>query len=169
MAGMSRIRDVMMEQDGGDQEMVRQGFICPICLLDLGEVHQLQAHFSAEHHADANGESDQLFGQMFGGLRGKLVGKLAQIGMQPSTGDAKPTPVGRSTSVPQAMSALAPAQNVVLNVDQPLGACTSHTRDLRTWREQQINDDEVETNKLIIRLDKLINNTPDDALKRKGA
>ena len=48
------------------------------------------------------------------------------------------------------------------------GLSCAHTRDFKHWREQQINDDEIETNQLIIRLDKLISNTPKDPVDRKG-
>lgn len=48
------------------------------------------------------------------------------------------------------------------------GLSCTHTRDFKHWREQQINDDEIETNQLIIRLDRLISNAPRDPVDRKG-
>ena len=48
------------------------------------------------------------------------------------------------------------------------GLSCTHTRDFKQWREQQINDDEIETNQLIIRLDRLISNAPKDPVDRKG-
>lgn len=31
---------------------IREGFLCPICMQDLGTVVQLQSHFEEEHSED---------------------------------------------------------------------------------------------------------------------
>ena len=31
---------------------IREGFLCPMCMLDLGTVAQLQSHFEEEHSED---------------------------------------------------------------------------------------------------------------------
>ena len=43
--------------------VIREGFLCPICMHDLGTVSQLQVHFDAEHSDDKD-VLDQLKGEL---------------------------------------------------------------------------------------------------------
>jgi len=41
---------------------IREGFLCPICLQDLGSVIQLQDHFELAHAGEDNAVLNQLKG-----------------------------------------------------------------------------------------------------------
>lgn len=43
----------------GDFVEIRQGFLCPFCLLDLGDVSHLQAHVT-EAHGERSDKDDVL-------------------------------------------------------------------------------------------------------------
>jgi len=44
---------------------VREGFLCPMCMKDLGTVTQLQGHFEEEHSAEDKDVLHQLRGVQF--------------------------------------------------------------------------------------------------------
>ena len=46
---------------------IRQGFICPICLSDLGDVQQLQSHFAQFHKDTAAFDDGYISTQLKGG------------------------------------------------------------------------------------------------------
>lgn len=48
------------------------------------------------------------------------------------------------------------------------GICTIHTQNFKKLRDKKINRYELETNKLLIRLDKLVCDITDDPERRKG-
>ena len=43
-------------------ELVREGFLCPICMRDLGTVSDLQRHFDDAHANEDKAVVDQLKG-----------------------------------------------------------------------------------------------------------
>lgn len=47
---------------GGD---IIEGFLCPICMKDLGTVTQLQGHFEEEHSSEDKDVLNQLKGMTF--------------------------------------------------------------------------------------------------------
>ena len=48
-----------MAEVGGE---IREGFLCPICITDLGTVSQLHEHFDQAHAAEDKDVLDQLKG-----------------------------------------------------------------------------------------------------------
>lgn len=42
---------------------VREGFLCPICMTDLGSFHKLQNHFETSHTAEDKAVLDQIKGE----------------------------------------------------------------------------------------------------------
>lgn len=57
----------------GEQDLIREGFICPICMKDLGSALQLQKHFE-EVHSDEKDALQHLRG-MFGKAKRKILRK----------------------------------------------------------------------------------------------
>jgi len=53
-------------------EVVREGFLCPICMQDLKSVHKLQNHFETSHSA----EDKAVFDQIKGSLRLSIISYL---------------------------------------------------------------------------------------------
>lgn len=58
--------------------------------------------------------------------------------------------------------------NIITDLKSILGATASHTRYFKDIRNARLERYAYETNKLLIRLDKLLNNLPSDPVDRKG-
>jgi len=43
---------------------VREGFLCPICVKDLGSFHKLQNHFESTHSAEDKAVFEQVKGRL---------------------------------------------------------------------------------------------------------
>ncbi|KAI0216325.1 Rabenosyn-5 [Lamellibrachia satsuma] len=141
--------------------VIREGFLCPICMQDLGTVSQLLAHFDAEHSDDKD-VLDQLKG-----LFGKAKRKLKKVLDDEDVEDGAFGGEDLTKVVPSAVriGGIDPSKWE----QQDLGATRSHTDELRAMRDIRIDRFVVETNKLLIRLDKLISlDAPTDSKKRKA-
>lgn len=58
--------------------------------------------------------------------------------------------------------------SIIINLEICLGALTSHTNYFKDIRNARLERYAYETNKLLIRLDKLLNNLPSDPVDRKS-
>lgn len=137
---------------------IREGFLCPMCMKDLGTVSQLQSHFEEAHSTEDKVALNQLRG-LFDKAKKKFLGNKDEDDVQdvsrPST----------SISLTQASS--------LFDVDywqhQDVGVVRSWTDLFRGFRDTRVDKYVVETNKLLIRLDKLVNSDiPMDSSKRKA-
>ncbi|XP_066590256.1 rabenosyn-5 [Prorops nasuta] len=128
---------------------VFEGFICPICMTDLKSPNNLTKHFE-EYHND-----DPEILKSLKGLIGKAKKKiLKQDEMQASF----LTPVSESK----------PKCPEIDWGPQEIGFIRSHTQYFREVRNIRLERYMSETNKLLIRLDKLLNNLPSDPIDRKA-
>ena len=59
--------------EGEQDDLIREGFICPICMKDLGAAVQLQKHFE-DFHSDDKDALQQIRG-MFGKAKRKILRK----------------------------------------------------------------------------------------------
>lgn len=126
---------------------IMEGHLCPICTVDLGSIPKLHAHFQEEHSDDINIKKF---------LKG-MAANVRKIMKQNTETDE---------SIRQRR------KDVIYNLDiynkpQSLGATRSHFEAFREIRNNRVEGLSSETNKLIIRLDKLINNAPSDLSRRK--
>ncbi|XP_065223431.1 rabenosyn-5 [Planococcus citri] len=126
---------------------IMEGHLCPICTIDLGSIPKLHAHFQEEHSDDINIKKF---------LKG-MAANVRKIMKQNTETDE---------SIRQRR------KDVIYNLDiynkpQSLGATRSHFEAFREIRNNRVEGLSSETNKLIIRLDKLINNAPSDLSRRK--
>lgn len=163
------------EEGTGMEEVIRQGFLCPFCMQDLGDLLHLQAHVE-RYHAES-GSSDAL--DHLKGFLGKAKQKILQMDSPFSNFDISSLASSSTSSTPEVKTLerdflkkreknLIRARVDVLSIAQEIGVSRSHTEYFLKCRAPCINEAAVLTNNLIIRLDKLINQCPKDISKRKA-
>lgn len=127
---------------------VLEGFLCPICMNDLGTISQLQNHFEEFHKSE-----DVAVIQHLKGLFEKAKKKFLNE-------DTAKENIQMPTSSPK---------RIVYEKPQEIGKITSHTEFFKSHRERRIDAYALETNKLLLRLDKLIDDkAPMEPSKRKN-
>ncbi|XP_047475313.1 rabenosyn-5-like [Penaeus chinensis] len=137
----------------GDSSEVLEGFLCPICLEDLTSITQLQAHFE-EQHASEDKDVVQSLKGFLSKAKKKLLNEDEPDNVTPREFDG---------------SGLEYEPNNPWNWDPPpLGPSRSHTSLFKKIRSARIDSFVAETNKLLIRLDKLLRDIPNDPVKRKA-
>ncbi|XP_074656715.1 rabenosyn-5-like [Tubulanus polymorphus] len=142
-----------------DTVVIREGFLCPICMQDLENVSQLQQHFD-ESHSEENDVLQQLKG-IFGKAKKKILGLEEDDSLIGATAG------GASPWKPDADAAHVDSSSYLWE-PQRLGASRNHSDAFKSTRDGRIDRYVVETNKLLIRLDKLISpDAPVDTKQRK--
>lgn len=131
---------------------VIEGFLCPMCMQNLRTQAQLLAHFQEKH------EDEQDVLKSFKDLLGKAKKKIG-LSQDEDNGES----VFRSS-----MSTLKHQDSSFAGEVQELGAVRSHTERLKLFRNAKVEQYCTETNKLLIRLDKLLIDVPSDPAKRKA-
>ncbi|EFN64699.1 Rabenosyn-5 [Camponotus floridanus] len=127
---------------------VLEGFICPICMTDFKAPNHLTKHFEEVHNDDP--EILKSLKDLFGKAKKKIL-KQDDI------------PETFQSSVPQDKR-----RSPEINWGpQEIGAITTHTKYFKDIRNARLERYAYETNKLLIRLDKLLNNLPSDPVDRK--
>uniref|UniRef100_A0A914UUN0 FYVE-type domain-containing protein n=1 Tax=Plectus sambesii TaxID=2011161 RepID=A0A914UUN0_9BILA len=140
----------------GDFVEIRQGFLCPFCLLDLGDVSHLQAHV-IEAHGERSDKDDVLVH-----VKG-IFGRAKQRFLQFDANFALDSGIALS-----APSLNEPTRSAEFDIPQEIGKITRHMDYFRSVRDSRVNQVAVDTNKLIIRLDKLVSDCPEDPTKRRA-
>lgn len=131
---------------------VREGFICPICHRDFGNHSRLLEHFESAHSNE-----DKAVLQSFKEFFGKAKKKILDLDIGTST---SPSPEEKYNSIPA-------AENRSWQ-PQELGVTRSHTETFQRTRNSATDRHVIETNKLLIRLDKLMVNSHLEPSKRKA-
>ncbi|KAG5336562.1 RBNS5 protein, partial [Acromyrmex charruanus] len=129
-------------------DVVLEGFICPICMTDFKTPHHLTKHFEEVHNDDP--EILRSLKDLFGKAKKKI---LKQDDIPETFPNAIQQDKRRSPEINWG--------------PQEIGAITSHTRYFKDIRNARLERYAYETNKLLIRLDKLLNNLPSDPVDRK--
>lgn len=151
---------------------VKEGFLCPICMADLGDVIQLQVHFEEKHSKE-----DPVFLQnikdLFGkakkilnkdeefGNNGSFSENLADLGGRLSFGVSSGTKIDHD-----------PVSGVHLELldelpEQFIPKVISHTEYFKMERKKKL-DRNMATNQVLMRLEKLMKNLPSDPVKRRA-
>ena len=138
--------------DADDSEII-EGFLCPMCRQDLKNADRLMVH--VEEHS----RNDDVLLQSFKEIFSKPKNKLLSLG-DVNRGRYSDGPSMGSTSDYQ-------RQQVKFNYVQEVGVDREHTAHFRSIRTPRVERYATETNKLIIRLHKLLTDRPDEPLKRK--
>ncbi|KAL6739660.1 hypothetical protein Aduo_013091 [Ancylostoma duodenale] len=161
-------------------DTVRQGFICPFCMTDLGDFPRLQSHVDTVHPERGQDLTETVIDNVKGffdkakrGMRildAKMSAELSQvnIGVSNSVADlanmasAVHERVNEKARVVRPPAVIRPPP-----VRAEIGVTRSNTEYFRKVRDSSVNESAVRTNMLIIRLDRLINECPVDPAKRK--
>ncbi|KRZ73923.1 Rabenosyn-5, partial [Trichinella papuae] len=124
---------------------IKEGFWCPICKHNCYSSTQLYVHFSTAHCKVSKDVPISQIKDMFDRAKQRIFKSDGFIE------SLEANPVNKSPTY------------------QELGVTTSQTRYFIKLRHEHVDKSVAETNKLVIRLDKLINNEyPMDINKRKG-
>ncbi|XP_053377139.1 rabenosyn-5-like [Mercenaria mercenaria] len=137
---------------------IREGFLCPMCMKDLGTVSQLQSHFEEAHSTEDKATLNQLRG-LFDRAKKKFLGDKEGEYVSDTSKASTSIAVTQATSL----------YDVDYWQQQELGKTRSWTDFFRGLRDARVDKYVVETNKILIRLDKLISSEiPTDSGKRKA-
>lgn len=142
--------------DGDDDINVLEGFLCPICKEDLRSPDRLTVHFDNVHSDDTDPDFIKSFKEIFISAKNKIKRFDDNVGTTSSSG-SEPRSLG-----------LQPARYIrPLSYMQEIGTDFSHFDLFKEIRAPRLERFATETNKLIIRLHKLLTDLPSDPVKRK--
>ncbi|KAF8783196.1 rabenosyn-5-like isoform X2 [Argiope bruennichi] len=133
---------------------IREGLLCPICMYDLHTIDQLQEHFDVNHSTE---DTDVI--QALKGFFDKAKRKILKQDTLDSDFIKPPFEIEPVYTVK--------SDFVDISWEQDLGLISSHTQYFKMLRDKKINRYVIETNKLLIRLDKLICDISSDPEKKK--
>ncbi|CAD1479400.1 unnamed protein product [Heterotrigona itama] len=120
-----------------------EGFLCPVCLADFPAPAPLTKHFDEFHRDDP--EIFKSLKDLFGKAKSKIL-KREETSSRSFADTAPRSPPSRSET----------------------GTTRSHTAYFRQTRNARLERYSAQTNKLLIRLDKLLNDLPTDPVDRKA-
>ncbi|KAG6449449.1 rabenosyn-5 [Manduca sexta] len=130
-----------------DEEKILEGFLCPICKADLKSASQLTSHFESLHQEEQD---------VLRSLK-DIFGKAKKIILNNDDADLKET-FDRALKFSYAD---------YRDEEQSEGVSRSSSDYFKAVRSARLERYATETNKLLIRLDKLVCNMPSDPNQRK--
>ncbi|XP_049867079.1 rabenosyn-5 [Pectinophora gossypiella] len=133
-----------------NEEQILEGFLCPICKADLKSATQLTSHFESQHQEDQD---------VLRSLK-DIFGKAKKIILNNDDTELKET-------FDRALKINYQEQYYYQNEDQVVGISRSSTDYFKGVRSARLERYATETNKLLIRLDKLVCNMPAEPNQRK--
>lgn len=130
-----------------NDDEILEGFLCPICKTDLKSATQLTSHFESQHEEEQD---------LLRSLK-DIFGKAKKIILNADESELKDT-FDRALKL----------QDIFyVDEEQTLGVSRSSSDYFRAVRSARLERFATETNKLLIRLDKLVCNMPSEASQRK--
>lgn len=132
-----------------NDEEILEGFLCPICKADLKTASQLTNHFESLHSEEQD---------LLGSLK-EIFGKAKKIILNNDDVDIQAT-FDRALKFSY-------QDYYESNEVQTVGVSRSSTEYLKGVRSARLERYATETNKLLIRLDKLVCNMPSEPNQRK--
>lgn len=133
-----------------NEEEILEGFLCPICKADLKSASQLTSHFESVHQEEQD---------VLRSLK-DLLGKAKKIILNNDDTDLKET-------FDRALKFTSQDYSYYPHEEQSIGLCRSSTDYFKGVRSSRLERYATETNKLLIRLDKLVCNMPTEPNLRK--
>lgn len=164
---------------GGDfhHEPVLEGFLCPICKTDLKTPDLLTAHVENEHSEPADQDLIRSFRGMLLTAKKKIRNEFASTAAAAAGDSGKTSPGSSASSTSSSSAAVAAAAAVHTSAYPPLfadppqpqtiGADMDHTAHFKAIRSPRLERYATDTNKLLIRLHKLLDHRPTDRGQRK--
>lgn len=147
---------------------VKEGFLCPICMTDLGDVIQLQVHFDEKHSKE-----DAFFVQNLKDLFGKAKKKILKDSS--SSGDLGGLDLEQEMAAEIEKfygiepSEYHPVSGIHRNLEEVNKLVSrDHFQTFRAERAKRADIRAMDMNKLIVRLEKLMNQLPADPVKRRA-
>merc|ERR1719334_2167422 len=142
------------------QGEVLGGFLCPLCMKDLGDVIQLQVHFEEDHSKE-----DVAFVQSLKDLFGKAKKRI--LSDEESLTQLSEPKLRLAPSYEN----LHPVSGIRLDTftkeEKEKAVSRSHFEGFKKIRSSRVDRYATETNRLIVRLDKLLENMPSEANRRR--
>lgn len=132
-----------------NDDEILEGFLCPICKADLKSASQLTSHFESLHQEEQD---------VLRSLK-EIFGKAKKIILNNEETDLKET-FDRALKFSY-------QEHYYADEEQTVGVCRSSTDYLKGVRSARLERYATETNKLLIRLDKLVCNMPTEPNQRK--
>lgn len=137
----------MLGASGGD---IMEGFICPICKSDEKKPEKLLQHFEEKHSEEK--DLVQTFRDVFRTAKKKIL-KLDESELSRTF----------ETTLKSTFNPSGPRDWELHDTDpQEIGYCKDHFEYFKAIRNPRLERFATETNKLIIRLNKLLTNRPTD-------
>lgn len=146
--------------------IIRQGFLCPECKMQLSNITDLENHFGSVHSNQSNNNLGNHFN--------KFLGKAKKILKTESRNDL----VADSNELDKSADLLPITTRpkfkesecyYSLRKDQTIGYSKDHYNDyFKKIRDSKIERDVLETNKLLIRIDQLLQDLPSNPEKRRA-
>lgn len=138
---------------------VLEGFLCPLCMKDLGDVIQLQVHFDETHSKE-----DQTFL--------KSITDLFKNARKSNEEEPviKPTGATKQSKLKQVNLNVDPVSGIRIDLYSPATSQDqrrNHFTEFKRIRSSRVDRYATETNRLIIRLDKMLDNIPSDPVRRR--
>jgi len=143
---------------------ILEGFLCPLCMKDLGDVIQLQIHFEENHSKE-----DQAFVSSLKELFGKAKKKILNEEEQQASLDTQLT--ANKVLLQRRNDSIDPVSGIrrdIFRDFQPAPPNSSHFKYFKKIRSDRVDRVAAETNRLIVRLDRLLDNIPAEAAKRRA-
>ncbi len=151
---------------------VKEGFLCPICMSDLGNVSQLHQHFE-DRHADEDKNTLQKFREILG--KNKIIGKILNKDDEDGSLSALASAVGV-----EAKSLFGSSSGEHADCDPVTGvrsrglgrwgkvtASVDHTGDFKRERRKKL-DRNKSVNQVLTRLERLMTDLPRDPAGRRA-
>lgn len=132
-----------------NDDEILEGFLCPICKADLKSASQLTSHFESLHSEEQD---------VLRSLK-EIFGKAKKIILNNDDSDLKET-FDRALKFSY-------QEHRWLDEEQVIGVSRSSSDYLKAVRSARLERYATETNKLLIRLDKLVCNMPTEPNQRK--
>lgn len=133
---------------------ILEGFLCPICKTDLKDIESLTSHFEISHK-DADKDLVQSFKDIFSMAKKKIL-NFDENELSKTLNNSLQMISGNNNQ-----------ENFVVETPQLIGQVCDHFSYFRELRNPRLERYATETNKLIIRLNKLLTNRPKDPEKIK--
>jgi len=160
------------EEPSAASDEILEGFLCPICRADLKSIDFLTQHF-ARQHAEEEDALKSVFKDIFTKAKKKILNNFdddRDRGASSSTVSASASAASASNAGPNgSRTSNARTRNNVFNnmSRQSVGAERSYNEYFQSVRNPRLERYASETNKLIIRLHRLLKDLPTDAVQRK--
>lgn len=156
--GREGIADHFHHTDGEFQEIV-EGFLCPICHRDLKSLEFLTQHFE-KYHSEEQDALKTIFKDIFQKAKEKIKQNFDDSFSSGNRNNAVQVLEGSEFVNGRKI-------HIICDPLQEIGVMHSHFEYFNTIRRPWLERHASETNKLILRLQKLLKNMPKDAVMRK--